>query len=78
MNCSNVYINASSLKLSGNEGHFGGNAHFFCKLFTNISVTLNAGKVSRGADALVTIDQDIPVIDKDSCSHRSLHFWNHH
>ena len=51
--------------------------------FTNISVTLedsilDTGQASRGAGALVTIDQDIPVYDKDSCSHRSLHFWNHH
>jgi len=83
MNCSNVYINASNLKLSGNKGRFGGNAYFFFKLFTNISVTLedstlDAGQATRGADALVFIGEDTAVNDKDSCSHRSLHFWNHH
>jgi len=40
MNCANVYINASNLQLSSNKGRFGGNAHFFFKLFTNVSVTL--------------------------------------
>ena len=28
MNCTNVHVNATSLRLYGNEGYFGGNAHF--------------------------------------------------
>jgi len=83
MNCANVYINASNLKLRGNKGYFGGNVQFFFKLFTNVSVTLedsnlDAGQASRGAGVFVAIDQDTAVNDEDSCSHRSLHFWNHH
>jgi len=83
MNCANVYINASNLKLSGNKGYFGGNVQFFFKLFTNVSVILedsilDAGQASRGAGAFVAIDQDTAVNDEDSCSHHSLHFWNHH
>jgi len=83
MNCTNVYVNASNLKLSGNDGYFGGNAQFCFMLFTNISVTLedsilDAGQASRGAGALVIINHDTAVNDKDSCGHRLLHFQNHH
>jgi len=83
MNCTNVYVNASNLKLLGNDGYFGGNAQFCFMLFTNISVTLedsilDAGQASRGAGALVIINQDTAVNDKDSCSHRLLHLQNHH
>jgi len=80
MNCTNVHVNATSLTLYGNQGIFGGNAHFYFMLFTSISVTiensyLGAGQAPRGAGALVQIEA---VNDEDSCSHRSLHFQNHH
>jgi len=83
MNCTNVHVNATNLRLYGNEGYFGGNAHFYFLLFTSISVTiensyLGAGQASRGAGALVFIGEDTAVNDKDSCSHHSLHFQNHH
>ena len=43
-------------------------------LFTNISITiensyLGAGRASRGAGALIAIDEDTAVNDKDSCGH---------
>ena len=82
MNCTNVYVNASNLKLSGNDGYFGRNAQFCFMLFTNIFghfrwCIVDAGQASRGAGALVIINQDAPVIDKDSCSHRLLHLQDH-
>jgi len=80
MNCRNVHVYATNLTLYGNQGNFGGNAHFYFKLFTNISITLEnsylgAGQTFRGAGALVQIDA---VNDEDSCGHCSLHFQNHH
>jgi len=33
MNCTNVHVNATNLTLYGNEGYFGGNAHFYFMLF---------------------------------------------
>ena len=77
MNCINVYVNATVLTLYGNEGYFGGNLYLSFRLFTNISVTLEnsylgAGKGSRGAGALVIIDQDVAVNDKHSCGDHSF------
>ena len=74
MNCTNVHIIATKLGLYNNDGYFGGNAQFYFFLFTNISITLEnsylgAGQASRGAGALVTIDEDTAVNDKDSCGH---------
>ena len=83
INCTNVHVNATNLRLYGNKGYFGGNAHFYFMLFTSISIAiensyLGAGQASRGAGALVFIGEDTAVNDKDSCSHHSLHFQNHH
>ena len=72
MNCTNVHVNATNLRLYGNEGYFAGNAQFYFMLFTNVSITLEssylgAGQATRGAGALVAIDDDAAVNDKDSC-----------
>ena len=51
--------------------------YLYFLLFTNISVTLQnssltAGRSSRGAGALVIIDQDVAVNDKYSCGDHSV------
>jgi len=77
MNCTNVHIIATKLGLYNNDGYFGGNAQFYFFLFTNISITLEnsylgAGQASRGAGALVAIDETTAVNDKDSCGDYSV------
>ena len=90
MNCTNVHVNATNLRLYGNEGYFAGNAKFYFMLFTNVSITLEnsylgAGQADRGAGILVDIDDDAAVNDKDSCGdnltlnqkyHKLLHLSN--
>ena len=83
MNCTNVSVYATNLTLYGNEGYFGGNLYLYFLLFTNISVTLQnssltAGCSSRGAGALVIIDQDVAVNDKYSCGDHSVLNQKHH
>ena len=83
MNCLNVSVHATNLTLYGNEGYYGGNMYLYFLLFTNISVTLEnssltAGSSSRGAGALVIIDQDVPVNDKYSCGDHSVLNQKHH
>ena len=83
MNCTNVSVHATNLTLYGNEGYFGGNLYLYFLLFTNISVTLQnssltAGCSSRGAGALVIIDQDVAVNDKYSCGDHSVLNQKHH
>ena len=83
MNCTNVSVHATNLTLYGNEGYFGGNMYLYFLLFTNISVTLEnssltAGSASRGAGALVIIDQDVAVNDKYSCGDHSVLNQKHH
>ena len=90
MNCKNVHVHAKNLFLYGNEGHYGGNLHFWLFFFTNISITMEnsyigAGQATRGAGVLVTINEDLAVNDKDSCGqhtvllqmqHKFMHFSN--
>ena len=83
MNCTNVSVYATNLTLHGNEGYFGGNMYLYFLLFTNISVTLEnssltAGSASRGAGALIIIDQDVAVNDKHSCGDHSVLNQKHH
>ena len=83
MNCTNVSVHATNLTLHGNEGYFGGNLYLYFLLFTNISVTLEnssltAGSASRGAGALIIIDQDVAVNDKHSCGDHSVLNQKHH
>ena len=81
--CTNVSVNATSLTMYGNEGHYGGNLCIHFWLFTNISVTLEnsylgAGKGSRGGRVFVKIDQEVPVNDKYSCGDHSVLNKKHH
>ena len=83
MNCTNVSVHATNLTLYGNEGYFGGNLYLYFLLFTNISVTLEnssltAGSASRGAGALIIIDQDVAVNDRHSCGDHSVLNQKHH
>ena len=83
MNCKYVHVCAKNLFLDGNEGHYGGNLHFWLFFFTNISVTLEnsyigAGQATRGGGVLVTIDEDLAVNDKDSCGQHSVLFQKQH
>ena len=82
MGCPNVSIHATDLILYSNEGHLGGNLFFHFMRFTNISITLEnsyvtAGSASRGAGALVTIDEDVAINDKYSCGGHSLLHQKH-
>jgi len=83
LNCTNVHVNATNLRLYGNEGYFGGNAQFYFMLFTNFSITLEdsilgVGQASRAAGALVAIDEDTAVNDEDSCGDYSVLNQNYH